>query len=215
MTPNVIWTAKPGRYIRAESIHLVVRAWFPRCKLASQGSSGPADVAPMAGALVRWLCVAGFHRVCPSILFFIGQGGCRRIRLKHDFRAKISKTTIYISAPCRPSSVLPAQVSGRTPPCCSSPARGKARLEGTSSSAYVGSCSMLSTWLVRRSSRAMSILLRLGGQSCRFARYCTPATGITWARLRRLNSSATKLLWRSSSKNGWRSLRENGGRHHE
>jgi hypothetical protein len=28
----------------------------------------------MAGALVRWLCVTGFHRVCPSIFFFIGQG---------------------------------------------------------------------------------------------------------------------------------------------
>jgi len=28
---------------------------------------------------------------------------------------------------------------------------------------------MLATWRARRSSRAMSILLRLGGQSCRFA----------------------------------------------
>ena len=33
----------------------------------------------MAGALVRWLCVAGFRRVCPSILFFIGHGLCRLI----------------------------------------------------------------------------------------------------------------------------------------
>jgi hypothetical protein len=35
--------------------------------ILSVESGGPADVALRGSALVRWLCVTGFSRVCPSI----------------------------------------------------------------------------------------------------------------------------------------------------
>ena len=49
--------------------------------ILSVESGGPADVALMASALVRWLCVTGFSRVCPSIFLSIGSVWNRRIHL--------------------------------------------------------------------------------------------------------------------------------------
>ena len=49
--------------------------------ILSVESGGPADVALMASALVRWLCVTGFSRVCPSIFLSIGSVWNRRIYL--------------------------------------------------------------------------------------------------------------------------------------
>jgi len=49
--------------------------------ILSVESGGPADVALLASALVRWLCVAGFSRVCPSIFLSIGSGLSRRTYL--------------------------------------------------------------------------------------------------------------------------------------
>ena len=46
--------------------------------ILSVESGGPADVALRYSALVRWLCVAGFSRVCPSIFLSAGLGGNRR-----------------------------------------------------------------------------------------------------------------------------------------
>jgi hypothetical protein len=40
--------------------------------ILSVESGGPADVALLASALVRWLCVTGFSRVCPSIFLSTG-----------------------------------------------------------------------------------------------------------------------------------------------
>ena len=50
--------------------------------ILSVESGGPADIALMASALVRWLCVTGFSRVCPSIFFSIGSAWNRRTYLK-------------------------------------------------------------------------------------------------------------------------------------
>ena len=60
----------------------------PFCKLQNQEgadkailsveSGGPADIALACSAVVRWLCVAGFSRVCPSIFLSAGLGGSRR-----------------------------------------------------------------------------------------------------------------------------------------